>query len=574
MPTCVSEYCRFDTITAPINPCSIQAYFTTNGDTAYAPAVILFTNQSTGLSGITNFLWNFGDGTSATTSNAAHTYTTPGLYTVCLIITSQNTTPGAPPCVREYCKTIRILQATPVCTVAANFNILPVASSPLVKFYNNTSLNATPLDSIRWTFGDGTSSNIYSPTHTYAAAGVYHVCLRVIKRNPAGSLTNCVSEICKYDTISIPNPCNIQAYFSTTVSGTTAPAVVQFTNQSTGILPTDIVTWTFGDGSTGAGANPTHTYANAGTYIACIRIVRQTATGATPCVREYCKTLTIAPPVTYCNILAGFSWVRDSAATANLYHFTNTTAGISSTDSVRWSFGDGTFSNAVNPNHTYAAYGAYQVCVRVQKRNAAGVLMANCVSEKCYTVVVTAPSTINCNNVTLSFNTTTDPLYINRKTFTAVSNSTILNQTWTITRMPITPGSGNIIINQFNPTYAFLDSGYYRVCLKAIFANNCIKEYCNTLHIALPTPTTSACNLMLFPNPASTSVTGTVTLSQPLILYAFIYNAQNMLVAQKTQQGAVGLNNVQVNIASLLVGIYRYRLYYGFQTCVSTFLKQ
>ena len=303
------------------------------------------------------------------------------------------------------------------------------------------------------------------------------------KRNPAGSLTNCVSEICKYDTISIPNPCNIQAYFSTTVSGTTAPAVVQFTNQSTGILPTDIVTWTFGDGSTGAGANPTHTYANAGTYIACIRIVRQTATGATPCVREYCKTLTIAPPVTYCNILAGFSWVRDSAATANLYHFTNTTAGISSTDSVRWSFGDGTFSNAVNPNHTYAAYGAYQVCVRVQKRNAAGVLMANCVSEKCYTVVVTAPSTINCNNVTLSFNTTTDPLYINRKTFTAVSNSTILNQTWTITRMPITPGSGNIIINQFNPTYAFLDSGYYRVCLKAIFANNCIKEYCNTLQI-------------------------------------------------------------------------------------------
>ena len=79
---------------------------------------------------------------------------------------------------------------------------------------------------------------------------------------------------------------------------------------------------------------------------------------------------------------------------------------------------------------------------------------------------------------------------------------------------------------------------------------------------------------MLFPNPANTTVTGTITLSQPLILYAFIYNSQNMLVAQKTQQGAVGLNNVSVNIGNLPVGIYRYRLYYGFQTCVSTFLKQ
>lgn len=47
---------------------------------------VTFTNQSTGG---TQFLWLFGDGNSATTYNAQHTYTTPGDYTVMLIATQE-----------------------------------------------------------------------------------------------------------------------------------------------------------------------------------------------------------------------------------------------------------------------------------------------------------------------------------------------------------------------------------------------------------------------------------------------------------------------------------------------------
>ena len=576
-PNCVSEVCHLDTIAAPVNPCNIQAYFSTGGDTTVMPNVTQFNNQSQNVLTTDSFLWNFGDGTSSTVFSPAHFYSIPGIYTICLTVTRQSTVAGTPPCVRQYCKILTVLpQPTPVCNLFANFNFVPNTTSLFTHSYVNTSINAAPTDSIRWSFGDGTTSNVYSPTHTYANTGYYNVCLRIIKRNAAGTLqTNCISELCRWDSIIAPNPCNFQAYFYDTLSSNVAPAIAYFTNQSIGILPTDIVTWTFGDGSTGTGANPVHTYSNAGTYTACIRIVRQTATGTTPCIRDYCRTFTITAPVTTCNISANYTWYRDSAVTIpNLYHFTNTTVGLSSTDSIRWSFGDGTYSSAVNPNHSYAQTGTYQVCLRVIKRNTAGILLPNCVSEKCYTVVVASPTGINCANVTLTYNTTTDPLYINRKTFTAVSNSTILSQTWTITRLPQTAGAGSVIINQFNPTYAFLDSGSYRVCLRAVFANNCIKDYCTVINIALPTPTTSLCNLNLYPNPASTVVTGRITLAQPLILYAFIYNSQNMLVAQKIQQGAVGLNNVPVNIANLPAGIYRYRLYYGFQTCVSTFFKQ
>ncbi len=652
---CVREFCKLDTIAAPINICNIQAYFSFTGNTTTIPSTFQFTNLSAGVLPTDSIRWTFGDGTISTLANPSHTYTVAGTYNVCLRIA--RATISGTPCVREYCKLITITNPI-TCNLVASFNFFGAASSPLVQSFVNTSIGAAPSDSIRWTFGDGTSSNVYSPTHTYANYGVYNVCLRIIKRNNLGVLqTNCVSEKCRLDTIAAPiSFCNIQAYFSYSAT-TSQPNSIQFTNQSTGVLNTDLLTWNFGDGSPLVVGNntPTHIYTISGTYNVCIRIVRNTP-GAVPCVREYCKLVTIVIP-TACNLQANFTWYRDSLVTVpNSYHFTNTTLGLGATDSVRWSFGDGTFSNAVNPTHGYNQPGSYVVCLRVQKRNNSGTL-SNCVSEKCYTITfaplcnvvanytrtisstnfrtinfnntsvvsgagaiaqwtfgdgtsftgwnathtyaqagsyyvclrvqlgtcvsykcdtvrVIAPVTPNCNNIIMSYSFVRDSLYQNRIRFTAVSNVPTLSQTWTITRLPITATSGNIIINQNNPTYAFLDSGNYRVCLSGTFAGGCIKEYCSTIHINYNTPTTSACNLQLFPNPASSTVNGTITLAQPLMLNAFVYNTLNMVVAQKQQQGAIGVNTVSVNIATLPAGLYLYRLYYGNQVCTATFMKQ
>ena len=43
-----------------------------------APLQVNFTNESSGI--VTSWLWNFGDGTTSTDVNPAHTYNSPGTY--------------------------------------------------------------------------------------------------------------------------------------------------------------------------------------------------------------------------------------------------------------------------------------------------------------------------------------------------------------------------------------------------------------------------------------------------------------------------------------------------------------
>jgi PKD repeat protein len=48
--------------------------------------MIYLNNSLTPFNGITSYSWTFGDGSSATSLNAEHTYDAAGFYTVCLIM--------------------------------------------------------------------------------------------------------------------------------------------------------------------------------------------------------------------------------------------------------------------------------------------------------------------------------------------------------------------------------------------------------------------------------------------------------------------------------------------------------
>ena len=98
----------------------------------------------------------------------------------------------------------------------------------------------------------------------------------------------------------------------------------------------------------------------------------------------------------------------------------------------------------------------------------------------------------------------------------------------------------------------------------------CVKEYCNYIHIQQVSTT---CTLQAFPNPVSTTVNVNVSLTQPQMIYAYVYNSLNVLVLDKHQQGYTGNNLVSMQVNNLPAGQYTIRLVYGNSVCYASFQK-
>ena len=494
VPQCTQSFTR-SVVIAP--PCNLQANFnwvptTTN------PLRIEFNNTTGGALPTDSVRWTFGDGTvlnglmsNPSTASPAHTYPQPGTYTVCLRVKrAVNSTPNG--CVSEICKTVVI--TAPPCNLQAGFNWTVSTNNPLRVEFHSTSAVVTPTDSIRWTFGDGSSlqgtladTSLLTPVHTYAQGGTYTVCLRIKRNNNTGT-TPCVSEICKTLVLNTTPPCNMQAYF-TAQPDSMHPLRIKFTNMTTPVLPTDSVRWTFGDGTSVSGlqgdpnvANPTHIYAQAGTYTVCIRVKRNINTSPTPCVAEFCKQVLVNPPPP-CNLQAYFTAVPDSLNPLHVL-FHNQSPGVLPTDSIRWTFGDGTSLSGLqsdpavaNPVHVYAQPGTYNVCIRIKRNVTASP--APCVAEYCRQIVV--PNTNPCN-IPVNFSWQPDQVNPRKVYFTnqTVAPTSTATAVWTF-------GDGTSS-NTWNAVHEYAQPGRYRVCLKITFGPNCVREKCDSILVPPPTP--------------------------------------------------------------------------------------
>lgn len=239
----------------------------------FNPLLILFTdNSSSGNPGtpISSWSWDFGDGTTSTMQNPSHTYSTSGVYTVCLVITAAN-------CVDSTCQTITI-GTPPGCQ--ADFVYQQGASSQV--FFTNTSRGGTAPFSYNWSFGDGNTSTVANPSHTYNAPGPFTVCLTIT------DATGCVDSSCQTVTLNSAPSC--QASFTPQASGLS----VQFVNTSTGqgALATNTYFWNFGNGNTSTAASPTQTYTSAGTYTVCLTI--SSSLNGMTCTDSICAVITLS----------------------------------------------------------------------------------------------------------------------------------------------------------------------------------------------------------------------------------------------------------------------------------------
>jgi PKD repeat protein len=139
------------------------------------------------------------------------------------------------------------------------------------------------------------------------------------------------------------------ANFSFSVSALTA----SFTDTSTdagGSIGSHA--WTFGDGTSSTAANPSHTYAAAGSYQV-TETVKDSVSGAASS-----KSATVTVSSGGGTPVANFT-VATSGLTAT---FTDTSTDQGGTiGSHAWNFGDGATSSATSPSHAYASAGTYSV---------------------------------------------------------------------------------------------------------------------------------------------------------------------------------------------------------------------
>jgi PKD repeat protein len=158
------------------------------------------------------------------------------------------------------------------------------------------------------------------------------------------------------------------ADFSSKVTTGYTPLSVAFTDTSIG-TPTSW-SWNFGDGTSSTTKNPTHTYSKAGKYTVSLTV--KNAAGSNSVAKSnYVIVNDSKDPV------AAFYASPTSGNAPLKVTFSDKSTG--SPTSWSWSFGDGTYSSAKNPVHTYSKTGKYTVSLTV--KNSAG---SNKVSKSSY----------------------------------------------------------------------------------------------------------------------------------------------------------------------------------------------
>lgn len=477
----------------------LRANFTAIPVSGCAPLVVTFLDQSTGSP--TQWKWDLGNGTISFLQNPSVTYFNPGQYTVKLVI--QNAS-GRDSIIKSQYITI---YAQPTVNFAAS---IQTGCFPLPVQYTDMSLPGSgTIDLWQWDFGDGTSSSLPNPSHTYTAAGNYNVSLRV--RNSSG----CFRTLTRTQYIQI-NSGVIANFSNTPPSSCTAPVNINFQNLSTGGGALSYL-WNFGDGNTSTLANPPHSYTAPGSYN-----VTLIATNAFGC-RD---TLIKNDAITIGIVQAGFT-APSTACLNTTIAFINTSTPVPS--SVLWRFGDGTTSINLNPSKSYSAPGTYQV----KLISNFGACLDS--SDRSITILpkpataFSAPNTASCSAPhTVNFNNTT-------------SNGT--NYRWNF-------GDGNSS-TLANPVHTYTTIGTYSVTLISTNSNGCSDTLVKTDYIKVQVPQVNINDSVGGCAPFSWTFIATINSVDPVTTYEWDFgDGTTSFEINPTHQFANGIYDIKLKITT------------------------
>jgi PKD repeat protein len=132
----------------------------------------VFFNASASTPSTATFAWDYGDGARGTGVTPTHQFALAGTFTVTLTVTGDS---------GQTATTSRTITVTPT-TISADFTFSPTTPS-IANGTNNVIFDSTPSSATvtvwAWDFGDGGSSTVARPTHTFTRSGTWVVRLTV-----------------------------------------------------------------------------------------------------------------------------------------------------------------------------------------------------------------------------------------------------------------------------------------------------------------------------------------------------------------------------------------------------------
>ncbi|TAE16663.1 MAG: PKD domain-containing protein [Bacteroidetes bacterium] len=203
-----------------------------------------------------SYRWSFGDGGTSTQKNPSHLYTTPGRYTVKLVVVTAG---------RGFNCSDSIELTNYITVVKSARPRIGLVDSVLC-FPNNFTFTGLPQpgDSAvvawQWYFGNGDSSALQNPVpQLFGTAGTFTNTLFTT------DISGCRNSITR--NVFLPHDDSLVVRFGGTPLVLCDSGTVQFSDSSKVSVPgIRTYNWTFGDGNTSTATQPSNFYASPGLY--------------------------------------------------------------------------------------------------------------------------------------------------------------------------------------------------------------------------------------------------------------------------------------------------------------------
>jgi len=212
--------------------------------------------------------------------------------------------------------------------------------------FSGSATGGIPSYTYSWSFSDGGSASGQNPTHQFTSDGSYTATVTVTSA----------------DGQSDPDTASVSISTATLVADAGGPysgiinSAVSFHGSATGGCTPYTYSWSFSDGGSASGQNPTHQFSAEGTYTATVTVISSDGQSDTDMANVH---------ISESPLVADAHGPYDGGVGQEIDFFGSATGGTQPY-SWLWDFGDGSSSTSQYPTYAYSEAGTYIVTLTVR----------------------------------------------------------------------------------------------------------------------------------------------------------------------------------------------------------------